>query len=235
MNFGREVLSTSLSQDKTLRRKSRRSTRHLRNRGREDFKAFNCLDPPLSNLASTVGAFAERTYIIGHDRGLCTDWLRSQKLGFAASIMAARTGSIPGTPVTPGKLTPFKRFTRVNLRFKLPYMTVWGQNLMVVGSDPIFGSWNIKQGIWMTPHHEGDVLVWQAFVSVPEAFDFEYRYCLVDEKLNVLKWEAPEKRKLAIPEGLADGAVVDILDNWQVTLKLTCRMKCAWHASFARI
>ncbi|GAQ80801.1 4-alpha-glucanotransferase [Klebsormidium nitens] len=94
-------------------------------------------------------------------------------------------------------------------------MTVWGQNLMVVGSDPIFGSWNIKQGIWMTPHHEGDVLVWQAFVSVPEAFEFEYRYCLVDEKLNVLKWEALEKRKLAIPEGLADGAVVDILDNWQ--------------------
>jgi 4-alpha-glucanotransferase len=135
--------------------------------------------------------------------------------------MAARTGSIPSTPVTPGKFTPFKRFTRVNLRFKLPFMTVWGQNLMIVGSDPIFGSWNIKQGIWMTPHHEGDVLVWQAFVSVPEAFDFEYRYCLVDEKLNVLKWEAPEKRKLAIPEGLSDGAVVDILDNWQVSLHLS--------------
>lgn len=55
----------------------------------------------------------------------------------------------------------------------------------------------------------------QALISVPERFDFEYKYALVDEELNVIKWESGSKRRLVLPEGLADGAVVDVLDTWQ--------------------
>lgn len=124
------------------------------------------------------------------------------------------TMDTPRIPPSP-RVSPFKRYSRVNLRFKLPYYTAWGQNLMICGSDLLFGSGNIKQGVWLTPHHEGEQLVWQANVSVPENFQLEYKYVLVDEKLNVLKWEAGESRKLQLPEGLPDGAVIDVLDSWQ--------------------
>eukprot|EP00897_Mesotaenium_endlicherianum_P007076 jgi/Mesen1/6397/ME000329S05559 len=114
-----------------------------------------------------------------------------------------------------GRLQIFKRYKRINLRFKISFFTQWGQNLMVSGSDLLFGNWSIKRGVWMTPHHEGEQLVWQAHVAVPENFELEYKFCLVDEKLNVLNWEAGPSRQLQLPDNLPDGAVVDILDYWQ--------------------
>ena len=115
-----------------------------------------------------------------------------------------------------GRSGSLRKFKRVNVRFKLPYNTVWGQNLMILGSDPLLGTWAVKQGQWMTPHHEGDLLLWQVLVSVPEHFESEYSYCLVDEKLNVLKWEAGNRRVLTLPEGLLSDATVEIHDLWQV-------------------
>lgn len=81
----------------------------------------------------------------------------------------------------------------------------------------------MKQGQWMTPHHEGDLLLWQVLVTVPEHFETEYSYCLVDEKLNVLKWEAGNRRVLTLPEGLPSDATVEIHDLWQV-----CSLFTAW-------
>lgn len=86
---------------------------------------------------------------------------------------------------------------------------------MLSGSDLLLGKWNIKQGVWMTPHHEGEFLVWQALISVPDQFELDYKYALVDDRLNVIKWEAGGTRRLLLPEGLPDGAMVDVLDTWQ--------------------
>ena len=92
---------------------------------------------------------------------------------------------------------------------------------MIAGSDVLFGNWDIKKGVWMTPHHEGEHLMWQAQVSVPEGFKLDYRFGIVDEKLNIIKWESGEPRHLALPAaGPPDGAVIDVLDGWQVYVRI---------------
>eukprot|EP00898_Chlorokybus_atmophyticus_P004883 jgi/Chlat1/5396/Chrsp35S05221 len=104
---------------------------------------------------------------------------------------------------------------RVALRFSIKFMTVWGQNLMVCGPSQVLGGGNVKKGLWMTPTHKGDELYWQATTIVTAGAPVEYQYVLVDEKMNVLKWEAGDMRKFVLPEHLKDGDVVDMYDTWQ--------------------
>ncbi|KAG6552731.1 hypothetical protein Mapa_005678 [Marchantia paleacea] len=110
----------------------------------------------------------------------------------------------------------FRRVKKINIRFRIPYYTQWGQNLMISGSDALLGNWTVAQGQWMTPRHEGESLVWQALISVPDHFETHYKYCLVDDKFNVIKWESGSRRFLALPQGIEDGATVDVHDSWQV-------------------
>ena len=121
-----------------------------------------------------------------------------------------------------GRLGSMRRFKRVNVRFKLPYMTHWGQNLIIVGSDALLGAWNVEKGQSMTPHHEGDILVWQVSISVPEHFKTEYNYLVVDDRFHVLRRESGAPRVLEIPDGLPNGATVEVHDLWQVC---TCTFK----------
>jgi 4-alpha-glucanotransferase len=107
----------------------------------------------------------------------------------------------------------------VTILFKIPYYTQWGQSLVIAGSDPIFGSWNLKQAISMDPVHQGSELVWCAKASVRVSFECEYNYYLVDDSRNVLRWEPGKKRKLVLPHGVKEGDVVEIHDLWQVILE----------------
>ena len=85
------------------------------------------------------------------------------------------------------------------------------------------GSWNVKQGLPLSPVHEGNALVWCGQVSVPAVFTCEYSYHVVDDHKNVLRWESGEKKKLVVPEGVKDGDVVEVRDWWQVLIfKLPC-------------
>lgn len=113
----------------------------------------------------------------------------------------------------PPQFSPVKR---VNVRFSVPYYTQWGQNLIVCGSDDLLGKGSSAQGQSMTPHHEGDSLVWEAQISAADCFETRYKYCLVDESKNPIKWEAGEWRVFALPEGLPNGSTVDVHDSWQV-------------------
>lgn len=54
---------------------------------------------------------------------------------------------------------PMKRFT---VRFRVAFPTKWGENLVVSGSDVRLGAWDAKKGLWMSCHHVGDLIVWQA-------------------------------------------------------------------------
>ncbi len=116
-----------------------------------------------------------------------------------------------------GTIDVFRRENRVTLQFKLPLYTQWGQNLLLVGSDPLLGSWDLARAKHMLPRHEGDAqLIWEVGVSVPANLHSQYSYCMVDEHMNVLKWEAGARRSLELPEGLENGAVVEVHDQWQV-------------------
>jgi hypothetical protein len=96
-------------------------------------------------------------------------------------------------------------------------MTHWGQNLMIVGSDALLGAGIVNKGQSMTPHQEGNVLVWQVSISVPEHFESEYNYLVVDDRFHVLRRESGAPRVLKFPDGLANGATVEVHDLWQVS------------------
>lgn len=108
-----------------------------------------------------------------------------------------------------------KSLNTVTLLFKLPYYTQWGQSLLITGSEPALGSWNVKQGLSLSPVHQDNELIWCGKVSVAAAFTCEYKYYVVDDNKNVLRWEAGENRKLVLPSGVQEGDIIEIRDWWQ--------------------
>ncbi|KAL6272198.1 hypothetical protein ACE6H2_022890 [Prunus campanulata] len=115
-----------------------------------------------------------------------------------------------------GLLSGTKSTKSVHVSFRIPYYTHWGQSLLVCGSEPVLGSWNLKKGLLLSPVHHGDELIWFGTVPVPKGFKCEYSYYVVDDNRNVLRWEMGEKRKVLLPEGIQDGEVVELHDLWQV-------------------
>lgn len=108
-----------------------------------------------------------------------------------------------------------KSLNTVTLLFKLPYYTQWGQSLLITGSEPALGSWNVKQGLSLSPVHQDNELIWCGKVSVAAAFTCKYKYYVVDDNKNVLRWEAGENRKLVLPSGVQEGDIIEIRDWWQ--------------------
>ncbi|XP_010036394.2 4-alpha-glucanotransferase DPE2 isoform X2 [Eucalyptus grandis] len=116
----------------------------------------------------------------------------------------------------------------VTVGFRIPYYTHWGQSLLVCGSEPVLGSWNVKKGVLLAPSHHGDELIWRGSITVPSGYASEYSYYVVDDGRNVLRWEMGEKRRLVLPEGVKDGDVVELYDLWQTgsdTLPFTSAFK----------
>jgi 4-alpha-glucanotransferase len=114
-----------------------------------------------------------------------------------------------------GRTGSMRRIKRVNIRFKLPYHTLWGQNLMVIGSDALLGAWTVEKGQSMMPHQDGNVLIWQVSISVPDHYQTEYNYVVVDDRFHVLRRESGAPRVLKFPDELPNGSTVEIHDLWQ--------------------
>lgn len=112
-----------------------------------------------------------------------------------------------------------KSLSTVTLIFKLPYYTQWGQSLVISGSEPLLGSWNVKRGLGLSPLHQGDELIWCGKIAVSIGFECEYSYYLVDDDRNILRWEAGKRRKLVLPKGIKEGEVVEIHNLWQTALE----------------
>lgn len=115
-----------------------------------------------------------------------------------------------------GLLFGTKSVKSPSINFRIPYYTQWGQSLLVCGSEPVLGSWNVKKGFLLRPVHEGDQLIWCGNIAVSSGFSCEYSYYVVDDERNVLRWEMGKKRKVLLPEGIKDGEVVQLHDLWQV-------------------
>uniref|UniRef100_A0A6N2L3A0 4-alpha-glucanotransferase n=1 Tax=Salix viminalis TaxID=40686 RepID=A0A6N2L3A0_SALVM len=114
-----------------------------------------------------------------------------------------------------GLFSGTKTAKSVNVSFRLPYYTHWGQSLLVCGSKPVLGSWDVKKGLLLSPVHQGEELIWCGSISVPSEFSGEYSYYLVDDKKNVLRREMGKKRQLVLPEGINGGEHVELHDLWQ--------------------
>ncbi|CAL1385793.1 unnamed protein product [Linum trigynum] len=103
----------------------------------------------------------------------------------------------------------------MRVSFRIPYFTNWGQSLVVCGSDPVLGSWNVKRGLLLKPVHQDDELIWSGSISVPAEFSCEYSYYVVDDERNVLRWEMGNKRALFSPQGINGGDILELRDLWQ--------------------
>ncbi|XP_004493319.1 4-alpha-glucanotransferase DPE2 isoform X2 [Cicer arietinum] len=117
--------------------------------------------------------------------------------------------------VNPGLSTGNKLVNSVKISFRLPYLTQWGQSLLVCGSVPVLGSWNVKKGVLLSPFHEGSELIWSGSITVPKGFQCEYTYYVVDDKKNVVRWEMGKKHELRLPEGVQSGQEIEFRDLWQ--------------------
>ncbi|KAB1222667.1 4-alpha-glucanotransferase DPE2 [Morella rubra] len=116
-----------------------------------------------------------------------------------------------------GLFSGTKPMKSVKVSFRLPYYTQWGQSLLVCGSEPVLGSWNVKKGLLLSPVNQGVELIWMGSVAVPSGFECEYNYYVVDDDKNILRWEMGKRRKLLLSEGILDGEVVECHDLWQVS------------------
>lgn len=104
------------------------------------------------------------------------------------------------------------RDARVSLHFKVPYWTQWGQNLVVLLSQ---GSDGTKRHA-LSCMHQGEELVWEGETQVSaSARGIEYSYAIIDEA-DEIEAEEVSRRALALPDGLADGSVIELRDSWQV-------------------
>jgi hypothetical protein len=118
-------------------------------------------------------------------------------------------------------LSGTKNLKAVTVTFKIPYFTHWGQQLLVCGSAPVLGSWNVKKGLLLKPFHRDDELIWSGSIPVPAGFECEYSYYVVDEERNVLRWEVGKRRKLLLPDGVQNGHLVELHDLWQVYIYIS--------------
>lgn len=118
--------------------------------------------------------------------------------------------------VSPGLFSGSKSVKSVKISFRLPYFTQWGQNLLVCGSVPVLGSWNVKKGVLLRPFRQGDDLIWCGSITVPSGFQCQYNYYVVDDNRNVLRSEMGTKRELLLHEGIQSGQEVEFHDLWQV-------------------
>ncbi|KAG6411082.1 hypothetical protein SASPL_129156 [Salvia splendens] len=103
----------------------------------------------------------------------------------------------------------------VIISFRIPYFTHWGQQILVCGSERVLGSWDVKKGLLLSPAHHGDELIWSGSLSVPAGFTCEYSYYVVDDKKNVIRWEAGKKRKMSLPDSAQHGQLLELHDLWQ--------------------
>lgn len=103
----------------------------------------------------------------------------------------------------------------VTVSFRIPYFTQWGHQLLVSGSEPVLGSWNVKKGLLLKPYHRDGELIWSGSIPVPVGFECEYSYYVVDDERNVLRWEVGKRRKLLLPDGVQNGHLVELHDLWK--------------------
>lgn len=124
--------------------------------------------------------------------------------------------SILEAMVNPGLFSGKKPVNSVKISFRIPYFTQWGQSLLVCGSVPVLGSWNVKKGVLLLPSQQGSELIWSGSITVPRGFQCQYSYYVVDDNKIVLRWEMGKKRELTLPEGVQSGQEIEFRDLWQV-------------------
>jgi len=99
------------------------------------------------------------------------------------------------------------------LHFSLPYFTAWGQRLVVCGSEPSLGNWNLDQALSL--HYDPSAGTWSQEIELPAATagTVSYKYLLLNDEDGSQQWEWGENRTLAYPAG--QFARIRLHDYWR--------------------
>ncbi|MCA8833266.1 4-alpha-glucanotransferase [Hymenobacter pini] len=99
------------------------------------------------------------------------------------------------------------------LRFTLPFRTAWGQRLVVCGSLPSLGQWNLDQALNL--HYHPDSGLWAQEISLPDdqLGTVEYKYVLLDERDGGKHWEWGPNRTIGYDAGQFTRIVLE--DYWR--------------------
>ncbi|AHJ99663.1 4-alpha-glucanotransferase [Hymenobacter swuensis] len=99
------------------------------------------------------------------------------------------------------------------LRFTLPFRTAWGQRLVVCGSLPSLGQWNLDQALSL--HYQSDFGIWTQEISLPDdqLGTVEYKYVLLDERDGGKHWEWGGNRTIGYDASLFTRIVLE--DFWR--------------------
>ena len=108
----------------------------------------------------------------------------------------------------------------LNVHFRIPYSTVWGQNVRVVGELSVLGSRDAFSAPRLNCRHAGDELVWEGSVTLPRPAQLTYRYAVVNESQGLDDFE-PECRTIELPNNLPAAADVVLFDEWQARRRLS--------------
>ncbi len=84
---------------------------------------------------------------------------------------------------------------QVKVSFNIKAETQWGQNVYLVGGDPLLSDWEPDAAIALSP---SGYPVWTATVSLPASTRFEYKFLKRDGQGNVL-WEQGGNRVVITP------------------------------------
>ncbi|GFR48695.1 hypothetical protein Agub_g10651, partial [Astrephomene gubernaculifera] len=115
----------------------------------------------------------------------------------------------------------------VTLHFTVSYPTQWGQSILLCGSGASLGNLQWSKARQMSCHHDKDVLVWEATISLPWKPSYTYKYALARQKDDdtapgpsvhgnwlIEKEDAAGERTVWLPEGLQGGELVEVSDTW---------------------
>ncbi|MFH1079493.1 MAG: 4-alpha-glucanotransferase [Pseudomonadota bacterium] len=97
--------------------------------------------------------------------------------------------------------------------FSLPFQTTYGQNVLIVGSTPEFGQWDVQHGLGMRYHSDG---VWQVDIELleEEQEPFTYRYAIDDRNAGIILLEGGQDRRFEL-RGYRGSATVEQRDFWR--------------------
>ncbi|MBW3129146.1 4-alpha-glucanotransferase [Hymenobacter profundi] len=87
------------------------------------------------------------------------------------------------------------------LRFSIPYFTAWGQRLVVCGSEPSLGNWNLDQALNL--HFDPAVGTWSQEITLPDTASgtVSYKYMLLNQQDGTQEWEWGPNRTIDYQQG----------------------------------
>jgi len=100
-------------------------------------------------------------------------------------------------------------------RFRLHYVTVPHQNLLLVGELSSLGNWDESRAFKMGLGADN---LWQAEIELPQDLkSLQYKYLLLDDSNGTKYWEGGNRRTVT----LDSAATVEFRDTWRARIYST--------------